>query len=87
MYGVNVQSACDYHCHFTFMAVAGPGVMGDRNAMQYCPLHDLIEQLPGRYHVIGDFAYTATEYLIPIFGGVAATRLQNDAFNFSASQL
>lgn len=86
-YGVNVQSACDHHCRFTFMAVAGPGVMGDRNAIQYCPLHDLIEKLPGLYHVIGDCAYTATEHLIPIFGGVEATRLHNDSFNYFASQL
>ena len=28
-YGVNVQAACDHHCQFTFIGVAGPGVMGD----------------------------------------------------------
>jgi hypothetical protein len=25
--GLNIQAACDYHCHFTSMAVTGPGVI------------------------------------------------------------
>ena len=28
-YGVNIQAACDHNCHFLFIGIAGPGVMGD----------------------------------------------------------
>ena len=28
-YGVNIQAACDHNCQFLFIAIAGPGVMGD----------------------------------------------------------
>jgi hypothetical protein len=31
-YGVNIQAACDHHSQFLFVAVAGPGQMGDRMA-------------------------------------------------------
>jgi DDE superfamily endonuclease len=32
-YGVNIQAACDPQCRFWFIGVAGPGVMGDREAI------------------------------------------------------
>ncbi len=32
-YGVNVQAACDSNCRFSFLGIAGPGVMGDREAI------------------------------------------------------
>ena len=28
-YGVNIQAVCDQNCHFLFIGVTGPGVMGD----------------------------------------------------------
>ena len=28
-YGANIQAACDHNCHFLFIGVAGPGIMGD----------------------------------------------------------
>jgi hypothetical protein len=33
-HGMNIQGACDHHCCFTFLGVAGPGVMGDRDAIK-----------------------------------------------------
>jgi hypothetical protein len=86
-YGVNIQAACDHHSRFLFVAVAGPGQMGDRMACNECGLYDLVENLPGRYAAIADCAYKSTEHMIPIYGGNDATNKQNDTFNFFASQL
>jgi hypothetical protein len=85
-YGVNVQAACDHNCRFVFLGLAGPGVMGDRDAIDQIPLGEMIENLPGLYCVIGDCAYTPTEHLVPIFGGADAKGKANDDFNFFASQ-
>ncbi len=84
-HGLNIQAACDHHCRFTFLGVAGPGVMGDRDAINMVKLGSLVEGLPGLYCVIGDCAYTPSEHLVPIYRGGMAQ--QNDNFNFFASQL
>jgi hypothetical protein len=46
-YGINIQAACDHNCRFLFVGVAGPGVMGDRKAINQVPLGRLVEELPG----------------------------------------
>ena len=86
-YGVNIQAACDSNSHFSFIWIAGPGVMGDREALTQVSLGCLVEQLPGMYCVIGDCAYTPTEHLVPIFRGANASLQRNENFNFFASQL
>ena len=86
-YGVNIQASCDHNCKFSFIGVAGPGVLGDREAVQQVSLGDLIEKLPGMFCTIGDCAYTATEHLIAIFRGDQAKYHKYDNFNFYASQL
>ena len=72
--------------HSLFLGVAGPGVMGDREALFQCPLGDMIENLPGLFCAIGDCAYMPTEHLVPIFGGAHAKVTANSNFNFYASQ-
>jgi hypothetical protein len=86
-YGVNVQAAVDHNCRFVFIGVAGPGVMGDREALNQVSIGDMIENLPGFYCVIGDCAYTPTEHMIPIYRGYHAKTERGDNFNFYASQL
>jgi hypothetical protein len=86
-HGLNIQAACDHHCRFSFIAVAGPGSMGDREATRQCGLYDLIKNLPGSFAVIGDCAYEPTEHLTPIYGGNEGRRKDNDTYNFFASQL
>ena len=86
-HGLNIQGACDHHCRFTFLGVAGPGVMGDRNAISMVKLGSLVEGLPGLYCTIGDCAYTASEHLIPICRGEIARIPRNNNFNFYASQV
>ena len=71
-YGVNIQAAADHLCRFTFVGVAGPGVMPDRDAITQTPLETLVSSLPGDYCVIGDCAYRPSEHLVPIFGGASA---------------
>jgi hypothetical protein len=85
-YGMNIQGACDHLCRFTFLGVAGPGVMSDRDAIEQFEFKDLIENLPGTYCVIGDCAYRPSEHLVPIFGGASALHTANDNFNYYASQ-
>jgi hypothetical protein len=85
-YGLNIQAACDHHCRFTFLGVAGPGVMGDRDAINQVKLGALVNNLPGLYCVIGDCAYTASEHMIPIYRNAEKVQRQ-DNFNFFASQL
>lgn len=86
-HGINIQAACDHNCRFQFIGVAGPGVMGDRDAINQIRLGSLIESLPGLYCAIGDCAYTPSEHLVPIFRGDMARNVRNDNFNFFASQL
>jgi DDE superfamily endonuclease len=86
-HGINIQAACDHNCRFVFLGVAGPGVMGDRDALNQIRLGSLIESLPGLYCTIGDCAYTPSEHLVPIFRGENARTARNDNFNFFASQL
>jgi hypothetical protein len=86
-HGVNIQAACDHHCRFTFIGVAGPGSMGDQEASRECGLYDLIENLSGTFTTIGDCAYEPTEHMAPIYGGNEGRREENDTFNFFASQL
>ena len=85
MDGLNIQAAYDHHCRFTFLGVAGPGVMGDRDAIDMVKLGSLVNGLPGLYCVIGDCAYTAIEHLVPIYGGEMAKRNDTSIFCKSAS--
>ncbi len=68
-YGVNVEAACNHQCRFQFIGAAGPGVMGDRDAIKHIELGKLIQNLPGIYCAIGDCAYTASKSIILVFGG------------------
>ena len=46
-----------------------------------------MEKLPGLLTCIGDYVYTPTEHLIPIYGADNATKSRYDNYNFYASQL
>jgi hypothetical protein len=85
-HGLNVQAVADAHCRFSFFAVAAPGSAPDRKALERTSLPRLLASLPLGYFLIGDCAYTASEQLIPVFGGVDRLEKQNDDFNFYASQ-
>jgi DDE superfamily endonuclease len=61
--------------------------MADREAIYQVPLGRIIDALPHLYCVIGDYAHTPTEHLVPIYRGVNVAVPQNDRCNFYASQL
>lgn len=86
-YGVNIQAVADPHCRFTFLAFAGPGVMGDKEAVGETSLKELIEGLPYGICIIGDAAYCPTEHLIPVYQGISKLQPKYDNFNYFASQL
>jgi hypothetical protein len=83
---MNIQASCDHLCRFTFLGVAGPGVMSDQEAVEQVPLHRLIKQLPNHFCVIGDCAYRPSEHLVPVFGGASALDPDNNNWNYYASQ-
>jgi DDE superfamily endonuclease len=87
-YGVNVvQAVCDHLSRFTYIAVAGPGVMNDSIAIHEVDIAEKIEQLPFGFCVIVDCAYNATEHLIPLYSGADKLKPELDDFNFFGSQL
>jgi DDE superfamily endonuclease len=88
--GVNIQAICDSNKMFLYFAVTGPGSMGDRMAMHenICDqgtLSELVEKLPGKFVVIADAAYEATEKVVPMFYGVQKYNELHDNFNYAAS--
>jgi len=86
-YGVNVQAIADYNSRFLYVAVAGPGSMNDNDAARESEALFLVESVPFPYVIIGDCAYVPTERMVPTYGGIYATRKNNDSFNYYASQL
>ena len=81
-YGVNIQAACDHNWYFLFIAIAGPGVMGDRQTIHECGLSTLVESTCGVLCCIGDCAYTLMEKLLPIYRSKQVAKERYDNFNF-----
>jgi hypothetical protein len=69
-----MQAACDHNCHFLFIGVAGPSVMGNRDKVKMVTLNRLSESMPPLFCAIGDCACTPTEHLVPIYRGADAQR-------------
>ena len=86
-YGVNILAACDHNCHFLFISVAGPGVMGDQQAVVECGLSKLVESTFRLLYCKVDCAYTPMEKLLPIYRSEQVARERYDNYNFYASQL
>jgi hypothetical protein len=71
-YGINVQTCCDSNCIFTYFELSALGSTNDRVAIKEeqddgRSLHQIIEQLPDPYVIIGDAAYEPSEKLVSIF--------------------
>ena len=86
-YGVNIQAVCDHSCHFLFIGVASPGIMGDHQAIHECGLSELVESTCGVLYCISDCAYTPTKKLLPIYRSEQSAKERYDNFNFYTSQL
>ena len=81
-YGVNIQAVCNHNCHFLFIGVAGPGIMGDPQAIHECGLSKLVESTRGVLYCISDCAYTPTKKLLPIYRSEQSAKERYDNFNF-----
>ena len=86
-YGVNIQAACNHNCQFLFIGIAGPGIMGDQQAVVECGLSKLVESTSRLLYCIGDCAYTLTEKLLPIYGSEQVAKGRDDNYNYYTSQL
>jgi DDE superfamily endonuclease len=82
-----LQACCDHLLHFTYIAVAGPGVMNDNQSIHQVDIGAMIECIPLGHCVIGDAAYTALEQFVPMYYGVDKLKPKYDNFNFFGSQL
>ena len=79
-------SACDHNCHFLFIGVAVPGIMGNQQAIHECGLSKLVESTRGVLYCIGDCAYTPMENLLLIYRSEQEAKERYDNFNFYTSQ-
>ena len=86
-YRVNIQAACDHNCCFLFIGVAGPGIMGEHQAIHECGVSKLVESTHGVLYCISDSAYTPTKKLLPIYRSEQSAKERYDNFNFYTSQL
>ena len=85
--GANVQAIADCHSQFLFVAFAGPGVMGDRDALKQVTANDFTKQLPKGHCNVGDPACDPSEHVVPVHDGADRLIDKCDHFNFFASQL
>ena len=86
-HGINVQGVSDEKGKFIYFAVAGPGAMHDQAAYEGTTLPSLVESLPVGTFIIADNAYTATEHLIPVYGGLERLEPGKDDTNYYFSQV
>jgi hypothetical protein len=66
-YRVNLQACCNHLSLFTYIAVAGPGVRNDNQAIHEVDIGAMIERLPMGFCIIGDAAYGASVRLVPLY--------------------
>jgi hypothetical protein len=69
VFGLNVQAVCDIKCRFQFFGLVAPGKCGDQVAFERTPLFQYVKQLPDRYYIIGDAAYSVGEKMLTPFTG------------------
>ena len=86
-FGLNLQAVCDIKLRFIFVGIGGPGATPDVSAYNYLSIRQLVEQLPGTYHLVGDAAYVLTNKMLTPFTGASRSEHVNDVFNFHLSQL
>lgn len=76
-------------CDSTYTVIAAccntPGSTNDRQAYREAGFDKLVESLPGKYYVLGDAAYGATNKMIVPYPGCNLPPDQ-DAFNYFQSQ-
>ena len=86
-YGINVQGVSDEKGRFIYFAVAAPGSMHDSKAYQETTPPSLVKNLPPNVFIVADNAYTPTEHLIPVYGGIERAQIGKDDTNYFISQV
>ena len=94
-YGVNVQACVDDQCRFTAFASSCPGGMGDSIAFLRWRLSTIVKKIAERLltehkkaiYIIGDNAYTNSNFLITPFPKPKLTSPYTDSYNFHVSQV
>lgn len=84
---MNIQAVCDSKCRFVSVSVCSPGGTNDLTAFRNALLHDIHQQLPLGYYLVGDNAYVCSERMITPFKGVEKDDPHKDAFNYFLSEI
>ena len=86
-YGINLQGVSDEKGRFIYIAVAAPGSMHDSKAYQETTLPSLVKNLPPNVFIVADNAYTPTEHLVPVYGGIERAQIGKDDTNYFILQV
>ena len=85
--GVNCQGMCDSWLRFTFFAIAAPGNVPDKVAIERTNFFEILRKIPEFHYVLGDPAYTLSNKVLVPFTGSQREVPEKDSFNFHLSQL
>ncbi|CAN0168128.1 unnamed protein product [Pylaiella littoralis] len=83
--GLNCQVICDAKYVIIAACCNTPGSTNDRQAYREAKFDSLVESIPGKYYILGDAAYGATNKMIVPYPGCNLDADQ-DALNFFQSQ-
>jgi hypothetical protein len=78
---------CDASCHFPPLSVLCPGSTSDSKAFYASRVYNLVQELPNRYFVTVDNAYTLSTTLLISYSGKDKQDSSKDDFNSFLSQL
>jgi DDE superfamily endonuclease len=87
-FAINIQAAVDASLRFRYVCVAGPGKINDGRAFTRCNLLvQWIDNLPEKYFICADNAYTLSNKLLIPFRGNQANPIFHSSYHFYLSQL
>jgi len=87
-FGLNVQAVCDARQRFIYFGVVAPGKTNDNRAFNRCQeLRRWLQDLPPKYFLIGDNAYTLTSQMLIPFSGSDKHSKDHDTYNYYLSQM
>lgn len=64
---MHLQAVCDSSLRFLDVYCGYPGSVHDSRVYRNSPLHDALQNLPGKYNLLGDSAYPLSKMLLPHF--------------------
>ncbi|XP_064474245.1 putative nuclease HARBI1 [Ornithodoros turicata] len=85
-HSVILQGCCDANLIFTHVYIGSPGRMHDARVYTNSGLEELLKELPGEMHVLGDSAYPLRTYLMRPFKDNGHLSSRQQTFNTKLSR-